>query len=143
MSRRALWAPRQLDSFDWRAALIEERQPRSLPFAAWSRPNHDEPGNAGSKDSSAIALPSALVWVGLTVAGMSALVFVLSGIYSRLASALTGFAASPGLPVEFLGICAFAGLLLGLIGMVLGSNRRRQPQSAEPAGDQPDNPVAA
>ncbi len=144
MSRRALWAPKRLDSWNWREAFAEEQPSKRLPFEAWQRPDHSRSATpqGGTENPPGIEPSLLFAWMGFTVAGLAAMMLVLSTIYGQLVSALTGVAASPGLPILVLAVSVGSGLLLGAVGVVLG--RRKRPRAITSSQlDEPDNSIAA
>lgn len=145
MSRRALWAPKHLESWNWREAVAEEQQTRKFPFAAWQRPDRSRTATppGGTEGSTGIGASLLFAWIGFTVAGLAAMMLVLSTIYGQLVSALTGVAISPGLPIVVLAVSVGSGLLLGAVGMVFGSRQRVRASTSSRLDDEPDASIAA
>ena len=145
MSGRALWAPKQLESWDWREAIVEERQAKDLPFEAWARPDAEiagpNPGAAATPRSS-LEGPRFLIWIGFSVAAMAAMVLALSMIYGQLVSALTGFPTSPLLPIGVLATSFAIGVAMGSLGMSLDSRRSRN-VVGDRQPKEPDSSIAA
>ncbi len=142
MSRKALWAPRELNSWDWRAAIIEERQPQRLPFKSWRRPEQTSAGTDPEK-SNRIEPSTLAIWLGFSVAGLAAMVFALSAIYGQMVTALTGVAAPSGFPAQAIVLMAGSGLLLGAVGIVLRSRRQPLDEGIHKQDKRPDTPIAA
>ena len=145
MSRRALWAPKQLETWDWRQAIVEEKQTKTLPFQSWARPDattaDTDSGGSGAKRS-AVDRSKAVALIGFTVAGLAAMTSVLSMIYGQLVSALTGFPTAPLLPIGVLATSFVVGAVTGTLGIVLGAKWSRD-AVANRQSKKPDNSIAA
>lgn len=145
MSEKALWAPRHLETWNWREAAHEEQQPQGWAFETWSRPDSDGTGSVPGEeeDSSRVGAPLVSAWIGFTVAGLAAFSLALSMLYSQLETALTGVTISPGLPIVVLAVSAASGLLLGVTGLVLAKRRGRRGETRRRLNEEPDTPIAA
>lgn len=145
MSRRAIWAPRHLETWNWREAMAEDQRSDALAFEVWSRPDagRSRSDPHSSSDTNPIGWPLVSAWIGFTAAGLAAVVFALSMLYSQLASTVTGVVASPGPPLVLLAIVAGSGLVVGTAGLRIGS--RRDPRSGEPGrrAEEPETSIAA
>lgn len=145
MSRNALWAPRHLETWNWREAAAEDQQPQDLAFEVWSRPDHGKPGfdSRTNSDSNWVGWPLTLAWIGFTVASLAAVVFALSMLYSQLAATLTGIVASPGPPIILLAVSAASGLMIGLAGLALGSRKGPRTGNRSRLHQDPETSIAA
>ena len=140
MSGRALWAPRNLDTWDWREAAIAEYRTSVSGYEKWSR-SHLE-GVLSSGEGAKKTPPSLiLAWVGFTIAGLAALTFALSMIYGQLETALTGFPTAPLIPAEVLIASGAGGVIVGVLGLALASRRGLASESSEKTGRK--TPIAA
>lgn len=144
MSGRALWEPKQLESWDWREAIVEERQAKPLPFEAWTRPdaeNLDQNLGGAFAPRPSVAGPQILTWIGFSVAALAAMVLVLSLIYGQLESALTGFPTTPLLPIGVLATSFVTGVGMGTLGLVADARRTKDTDSDR--WHEPDTSIAA
>lgn len=144
MSGRALWAPKQLENWNWREASLDERQATVLSLEPWARPDAviaDPDSGRTATRRSPVERAQILAWIGFTVAGLAAMMSALSLIYGQLVSTLTGFPTTPLLPVGVLATSLVVGVVVGTVGMVLGSRRSRD--IAPKRHNRPDTSIAA
>ncbi len=143
MSRKALWAPRELDSWDWRAATIDEdRQPQRHQFPTWRRPDRlvsgSDPVGSNRLDPSIV-----IIWFGFAAAALAAMAFALSAIYGQMIAALTGVAVPAGLPLRAILVLGASGLLVGAFGVVVRARRHPRDEGSGRQDHRPDARVAA
>lgn len=143
MSRKALWAPRELDSWDWRAATIDEdRHPQRQQFPAWRRPEGLVPGS-DPLGSTRLDPSGVVTWLGYAAAALAAMAFALSAIYNQLVAAFTGVTVPAGLPLKAILVLGASGLIVGTVGMVVRARRQSRVQGSERQEHRPDTQVAA
>lgn len=145
MPRKALWAPRHLEPWNWREAALEEQRSQDRAYETWSRPDSSGTrSTSGEKeDAGRVGASLVLAWFGFTITGLASLALALSLIYSQLETALTGVVVSPGLPIAMLAVSAASGLLLGVTGLVLVRTRARRGEMRHRLNQEPDTPIAA